>query len=72
LEKKEKNNGILILISTGHRRIRISNGYGIEKILSDTETKEIIDTIILPEFRNGEYFNGTKKGIIALKDKLDY
>ena len=29
--KKIKNNGILIFFSAGHRRIRIQNGYGIEK-----------------------------------------
>lgn len=68
--KKNKNNGILIAISTGLRKIRIQNGYGIEKILSDAETKKIIDDIIVPEFKNGNYFEGTKNGLLALMQKV--
>jgi uncharacterized protein len=68
--KKEKNNGILIGISTGLRKIRIHNGYGIEKILSDAETKKIIDDIIIPEFQTGNYFEGTKNGLLALMQKI--
>lgn len=68
--KKDKNNGILIGISTGLRKIRIQNGYGIETILSDTETKKIIDEIIIPEFKNGNYFEGAKNGLLALMQKF--
>jgi uncharacterized protein len=68
--KKDKNNGILIGISTGLGIIRIQNGYGIETILSDAETKKIIDNIIIPEFKNGNYFEGTKNGLFALMQKI--
>lgn len=68
LGKKDKNNGILIGISTGLRTIRIQNGYGIEAKLSDIETKKIIDDLILPEFKKGNYFVGTKKGLLALME----
>ena len=68
--KKDKKNGILIGISTGLRRIRIQNGYGIEAKLSDAETKKIVDDIILPEFKQGNYYEGTKKGLLALMEKV--
>ncbi|MBS0646403.1 MAG: TPM domain-containing protein [Verrucomicrobia bacterium] len=68
--KKDKNNGILIGISTGLRKIRIQNGYGIEAILTDAETKKIIDDIIIPEFKKGNYFEGTKSGLLALMQKV--
>ena len=68
--KKEKNNGILIVISPDLRRIRIQNGYGIEKILSDAETKYIIDNSFIPKFKEGKYFEGTRDGIIAIMNKL--
>lgn len=68
--KKVKNNGILIGISTGLRKIRIQNGYGIEAILTDADTKKIIDDIIIPEFKNGNYFVGTKSGLLALMQKV--
>ena len=68
--KKGINNGIVIGISTGLRKIRINNGYGIETKLTDAETKKIIDDIILPEFKKGNYFDGTKSGLLALMQKV--
>ena len=68
--KKNINNGILIGISTGLRRIRISNGFGIEKILSDSATKQIIDQVIIPAFKQANFFKGTKEGLFALMEKI--
>lgn len=68
--KKDKNNGILIVISPYLSRIRIQNGYGIENILSDAETKYIIDNSFIPKFKEGKYFEGTRDGIIAIINKL--
>ena len=68
--KQDKKNGILIGISKSLRMIRISNGFGIKKNLSDDETKKIIDTIIIPEFKNKNFYNGTRLGILALMEKI--
>ena len=68
--KKGLNNGIVIGISAGLKKIRIHNGYGIEPMLSDTETKRIIDEIMIPEFRNAAYFEGIEKTILAIISKL--
>lgn len=68
--KKSLNNGITIGISTGLRKIRICNGYGIEVKLTDAETKKIVDDIILPEFKKGNYFTGTKKGLLTIMQKV--
>jgi len=64
--KKYKDNGILIAISKGYRQIRIQNGNGIEKIITDDETKEIIDKYFIPDFKKGKYYDGTLKGLIEL------
>jgi uncharacterized protein len=68
--KKDKNNGIVIGICPGYRVLRISNGYGIEPKLSDTETKAIIDEQIRPEYAKGNYFEGTRKGLQAIINKV--
>ena len=68
--KKDKDNGILIGLSSSLRKIRIRNGYGIEKVLSNEETKKIMDIYIIPQFKKGNYFEGTRQGILALMDKL--
>lgn len=61
--KKGKDNGILIGISSGYHRIRIQNGKGIITLLSDTETKKIVDNTFIPEFQKNDYFAGTVNGV---------
>jgi uncharacterized protein len=68
---KEKNNGILIAIDPALKRIRIQNGYGIEKVLTNGQTKTIIDEIFIPYFREGKFYQGTKEGILAMINKLE-
>lgn len=64
--QKYKNNGITIGICIGHRKIRIQNGTGIEKLLTNNETKEIVDSVFIPAFSEGQFFNGTYLGITIL------
>ncbi len=66
----EKKNGVAIVFCTSLRQIRIQNGYGIEKMLTDAETQKIIDEQFLPEFRKGNYFEGTKKGLGKIIEEL--
>jgi uncharacterized protein len=68
--KIDKHNGILIGISTAKRKIRIDNGSGIVDKLSDQETKAIIDNIIIPLFKKGDYFDGVKNAIEAITEKV--
>lgn len=70
--KKETNNGIVIIIAPDIRRIRINNGLGIEIKISNEETQSIIDKVIIPQFKDGKFYEGTKQGIIALMEKLGY
>ena len=65
--KKDKNNGILIAVSKGYRTIRLQNGFGIEKLLSDKQTKHIIDQKIIPNFKADNIFNGVFEGIQEIK-----
>ncbi|AXT59246.1 TPM domain-containing protein [Aquimarina sp. AD10] len=64
--QKEKDNGLTIVFSKNLRKIRISTGYGTEKILTDEICKKVIDQTIIPEFKNSEYYNGIEKGITEL------
>jgi uncharacterized protein len=64
--QKGKNNGVVIGIAPSLLQMTIQNGYGIEKIISNAETKAIIDSSFIPEFKKGNYFEGTKNGLIAM------
>jgi uncharacterized protein len=69
--QKGKSNGILIAIATGLKKIRIQNGYGIETRLTDVETKRIIDEIMIPAFRRGNYYEGLVKALESIKKELE-
>lgn len=68
--QKGKNNGVTIGICRDYRKMRIDVGYGLEGILTDIATKEIIDTFFIPDFKKGDYFEGTLNGISAVIKKL--
>lgn len=69
--KKEKDNGILIGISKDHRTIRIQSGLGIEKLITDNQTKQIIDQTIIPNFKADNFYKGVFDGIQEIKMLLD-
>ncbi|MDJ0535359.1 MAG: LemA family protein [Xenococcaceae cyanobacterium MO_207.B15] len=69
--KKEKDNGVLFLISVGDRRVEIETGYGIEGILPDAKVGRIIDTKIKPRFKQGDFDGGTLAGTKALVVALE-
>jgi uncharacterized protein len=65
-----KSNGIMIVFGIKMRQIRIQVGYGLEDKLKDEEVKMIIDKVIIPEFKNGNYFNGIKKGLLEIIEEI--
>lgn len=69
--QKDKNNGMLIALGKGLRAIRIQNGRGLESRLSDAATKKIVDELMIPEFKNDQYYLGLKKGLEALVNQLE-
>ncbi len=69
--KKGKDNGVLLLISKGDRRVEIETGYGIEAILPDAKIGNIIKTQITPQFKKGDFNGGTVAGTKALVVALE-
>jgi uncharacterized protein len=67
---KEKHNGILIGVSKGLRKINIQNGFGIAKVYSNEETKNIIEQIIKPFFKQGQFYEGLKAGMLMMTEEL--
>jgi uncharacterized protein len=61
--KKGADNGVLLLWSTGDRKVRIEVGYGLESSLPDGRAGEIIRSAIIPAFRKAEWNSGLTAGI---------
>ncbi len=64
---KDNNNGVLLLIAPVEKKVRIEVGTGLEGALTDTQSGRIIQDEILPSFRQGDFTNGTKLGVEAIK-----
>lgn len=56
--QKGKNNGILILWATANRKIYIATGYGMEEKVPDIIAKRIVNELIIPNFKLGQYYQG--------------
>ena len=67
--KKNINNGILILFSKNLRKIRITTGRGTEKKITDEDCRELINKLIVPYFKEGDYFSGIEYAIKSIIKK---
>ncbi len=59
---KNENNGLLITLSKNLREVFITTGLGTEKILSDSTCNSIVQTYMIPRFREGQYYEGVMDG----------
>jgi uncharacterized protein len=64
--KKEADNGLLFLWSVNDRRVRIEVGYGLEGILPDGKVGSILDTYVIPHFKDEAYDQGVFEGVRIL------
>lgn len=60
--QKGKNNGVVLLVAIGDRKVAIQTGYGVEGVLPDIITHEIIQNDIRPNFKAGNYYAGLDAG----------
>ena len=66
LGRKDHDDGVLILIAEEERKIRIEVGYGLEGAIPDVTAKRVIDGIMTPNFRAGDF----DSGVIEASDAL--
>ena len=66
LGQKEDSNGVLLVVAPNEKKVRIEVGYGLEGVLTDAISSEIINSVMIPEFKNGKMSEGVKEGILAI------
>ena len=65
--KKDKNNGLLILVAKEDRKYRFEVGYGLEGTIPDAMKVPIGDKIITPNFKNGDYGKGIYESMLVIE-----
>lgn len=64
--QKDADNGVLLLVSEADRKIRIEVGYGLEGVLTDVLSGQIITNVIGPRFKAGDFDGGFIDGVGAI------
>lgn len=61
-----RDNGALLLVGKDERKVRIEVGYGLEGALTDAVSSDIIQRVILPQFKRGQFDAGILEGTSAI------
>ncbi len=70
LGQKHKDNGVLLLVAKGDRKMRIEVGYGLEPQLTDAQSGRILDNVVRPKFRAGDFGGGVRDGVESILGTL--
>jgi len=68
--QKEEHNGIVIVLSNDDRKVSLRGGYGIQAKMPPTIEKLIIDREMIPQFKDGNYYQGLDNAISAIQKQL--
>ena len=61
--RKKIDDGAILVIAKNDRHLRIEVGYGLEGALTDATSRRIIDEVIAPRFRSGDFAGGISGGV---------
>ncbi len=70
LGREGVDDGVLILVARDDRRMRIEVGYGLEGALTDAQSGRIIDGIMTPKFRAGDYAGGVDSAVDVISSAI--
>jgi len=69
--RKNVDDGALLVVAKDDRTLRIEVGYGLEGALTDADSKRIISEIIVPRFRQGDFYGGITAGVDRILRVID-
>ncbi|MDR1868224.1 MAG: TPM domain-containing protein [Treponema sp.] len=68
--EQSEDNGILFIVALKERRVKIEVGYGLEGIITDSIAGRILDSAIVPDFKNNNFSAGLIKGTHAIANRI--
>jgi uncharacterized protein len=61
--RKKVDDGAILVVAKNDHHLRIEVGYGLEGALTDVTSRRIIDEVITPKFRDGDFAGGISAGV---------
>ncbi|MEW6330748.1 MAG: YgcG family protein [Pseudomonadota bacterium] len=65
------DDGVILLVAKDDRELRIEVGYGLEGAVPDAVANRVIDEIIVPFFKQGDFYGGIQAGVARLIRLID-
>jgi len=65
------DDGAILVVARDDHALRIEVGYGLEGALNDATSKRIVDEIIVPRFRRGDFAGGINAGTDSMMKVID-
>ena len=69
--RKKVDDGAVLVVAKNDRTLRIEVGYGLEGVLTDATSKRIISEIIVPRFKEGDFYGGIATGVDRMIRVID-
>ena len=69
--RKKVDDGAILVVAKDDRALRIEVGYGLEGALNDATASRIIREVIVPRFREGDFFGGISAGVDRMIRVID-
>jgi len=66
LGREKQDDGVILLVAKADRQVRIEVGYGLEGAIPDAIAKRIIEELVKPHFKQGDFYSGIAVGIDRL------
>lgn len=69
--RRKIDDGALLVIAKNDHKLRIEVGYGLEGALTDVTARRIIDEVIAPRFKDGDFAGGISEGLTRMIGVID-
>lgn len=68
--QKNVDNGVVFLIATQDHTMSIQQGRAVEQYLTASVAGQIMDYLVTPSFKNGQYYQGIDRGTTAIMEAV--
>lgn len=71
LGRRDVGDGLLFVVAVQDRRMRIAPAKTLEGAIPDVLAKRILDQVVAPAFKRGDYAGGVRAGLMQLQARIE-
>lgn len=71
LGRRDVGDGLLFVVAVQDRRMRIAPAKALEGAIPDLLAKRILDQVVAPAFKRGDYAGGVRAGLMQLQARIE-